>query len=86
MHHLVPLPGTLHPIMKKQVLDTETVSELVEVALSDKTSFHDTRTLHGPGPDEVKALLRRSLKPGSYRAWQGTPPDWTQPGPICPCR
>lgn len=56
--------------MKKQVLDIETVSEIVEMALSDKASFHDIRTLHGLGPDEVKSLMRRSLKPGSYRAWR----------------
>ncbi|MCC5957332.1 MAG: DUF2805 domain-containing protein [Natronohydrobacter sp.] len=56
--------------MKKQVLDIETVSEIVEMALSDKASFHDIRTLHGLGADEVKSLMRRSLKPGSYRAWR----------------
>lgn len=56
--------------MKKQTLDTETVSEIVEMALSDKASFNDIRNLHGLGPDEVKSLMRRSLKPGSYRAWR----------------
>ncbi|MGP9790822.1 DUF2805 domain-containing protein [Roseinatronobacter sp. NSM] len=56
--------------MKKQVLDIETVSEIVEMALSDKASFHDILTLHGLGADEVKSLMRRSLKPGSYRAWR----------------
>jgi uncharacterized protein (TIGR03643 family) len=56
--------------MQNQPLDTETIGEIVEMALSDKASFDDIRNLHGLGPDEVKALMRRSLKPGSYRAWR----------------
>lgn len=50
--------------------DPETVSEIIEMALSDKTSFADIRSQHGLGPDEVKALMQRNLKPGSYRAWR----------------
>lgn len=56
--------------MTKPELDTATVSEIVEMALSDKASFTDIRTLHGLAPDDVKALMRRELKPGSYRAWR----------------
>jgi uncharacterized protein (TIGR03643 family) len=40
------------------------------MALSDHVSFADIRALHGLGPDEVKALMRTQLKPGSYRAWR----------------
>ena len=50
--------------------DPATVSEIIEMALSDHVSFDQIRALHGLGPDEVKALMRQSLKPGSYRAWR----------------
>ena len=47
-----------------------TIDEIIEMALSDHVSFDQIRSLHGLGPDEVKALMRRTLKPGSYRAWR----------------
>lgn len=50
--------------------DPATTSEIIEMALSDHVSFDQIRALHGLGPDEVKTLMRRSLKPGSYRAWR----------------
>ena len=53
-----------------RLLDAATISEVIEMALSDHVSFDQIRALHGLGPDEVKALMRRSLKPGSYRAWR----------------
>ena len=56
--------------MTKRAPDTATVSEIIEMALSDHVSFDQIRALHGTGPDEVKALMRQSLKPGSYRAWR----------------
>ena len=56
--------------MQVPKFDTATESEIVEMALSDKASFNDIRNLHGLGPDAVKALMRRKLKPGSYRAWR----------------
>ena len=56
--------------MTKPAPDPATVSEIIEMALSDHVSFDQIRTLHGLGLDEVKALMRQSLKPGSYRAWR----------------
>ena len=50
--------------------DPETTSEIIEMALSDHVSFGQIRALHGLGPDDVKVLMRRNLKPGSYRAWR----------------
>ena len=47
-----------------------TVSEITEMALSDHVSFDLIRAQHGLGPDQVKALMRTQLKPGSYRAWR----------------
>jgi len=48
----------------------ETISEIIEMALSDDVSFAQIRAQHGLGPDEVKTLMRKTLKPGSYRAWR----------------
>jgi uncharacterized protein (TIGR03643 family) len=56
--------------MKRKPLDEPTISEIIEMALSDHASFDQIRTLHGLGPDEVKALMRQTLKSGSYRAWR----------------
>jgi uncharacterized protein (TIGR03643 family) len=46
------------------------ISEIVEMALSDHISFTQISTQHGVTPDEIKALMRTQLKPGSYRAWR----------------
>jgi uncharacterized protein (TIGR03643 family) len=51
-------------------LDPATVSEIIEMALSDHTSFAQIRALHGLSPDQVKSLMRSTLTPGSYRAWR----------------
>ena len=46
------------------------ISEIVEMALSDHISFAQISAQHGVTPDEIKALMRTQLKPGSYRAWR----------------
>ena len=40
------------------------------MALSDHATFDQIRGLHGLEPDEVKALMRKHLKRGSYLAWR----------------
>ncbi len=50
--------------------DRATVSEIIELALSDHASFETIRAQHGLGADDVRALMRAELKPGSYRAWR----------------
>ncbi len=50
--------------------DAAAVGEVIAMALSDHISFAQIRALHGLEPDEVKALMRRELKPGSYVAWR----------------
>ena len=52
------------------VQDAATISEIIEMALSDQVSFAQIRALHGLSPDQVKALMRSQLAPGSYRAWR----------------
>ena len=56
--------------MKSQPLDPGTLSEIIEMALSDHVSFDQIRALHGVSANEVKALMRQNLKSGSYRAWR----------------
>lgn len=46
------------------------MNEIIEMALSDSASFENIRAVHGMEPDAVRALMRRELKPGSYRAWR----------------
>ncbi len=50
--------------------DPAVIGEIIEMALSDHVSFNTIQALHGLSPDDVKALMRRELKPGSYRAWR----------------
>jgi uncharacterized protein (TIGR03643 family) len=46
------------------------ISEIIEMALSDHVSFATIKQQHGLSADEVKALMRANLKPGSFRAWR----------------
>lgn len=50
--------------------DAAIVSEIIEMALSDHISFAQIRSQHGLSPDQVKALMRTHLAPGSYRDWR----------------
>ncbi len=56
--------------MKKITLSEAAISEVIEMALSDHVSFNTIKAQHGLSADEVKALMRSNLKPGSYRAWR----------------
>ena len=57
-------------VAKPIALDASLISEIVEMALSDHVSFEMIKRQHGLSPDQVKALMRAELKPGSYRAWR----------------
>tara|TARA_B000000475_G_C15751752_1_gene347283 strand:+ start:223 stop:429 length:207 start_codon:yes stop_codon:yes gene_type:complete len=45
-------------------------SEIIELALSDHTSFDNIKSLFSINEQDVKKIMRESLKPGSYRAWR----------------
>ena len=60
----------LHKTVDPRSLDAATVSEVIEMALSDQVTFAQIRLQHGLSPDQVKVLMRTNLKPGSYRAWR----------------
>lgn len=46
------------------------ISEIIEMALSDHTSFSQIAQQHGLSADQVKAIMRGNLKRGSYQAWR----------------
>lgn len=50
--------------------DPAVVGEIIQMALSDHVAFEDIQTVHHLAADQVKALMRRNLAPGSYRAWR----------------
>ena len=52
------------------VLTSSEISEVIEMALSDHVSFTTIAKQHNLSPDEVKAIMRTHLKPGSYKAWR----------------
>ena len=51
-------------------LPKDHVSAVIEMALSDHVSFADIEREYGLSEKQVKALLRDTLKPGSYKAWR----------------
>ena len=46
------------------------LSELIELALSDKVTFTAIRNEFRLKEIEVKNLMRKNLRPGSYTAWR----------------
>ena len=46
------------------------LSELIELALSDKVSFKAIKDEFGLKEIEVKNLMRKNLRSGSYTAWR----------------
>ena len=52
------------------ILSESDKSEVIEMALSDRVCFQDIQKLHGLREKEVKTLMRKNLKEGSYKAWR----------------
>jgi len=46
------------------------VSEIIEMAWDDKTSFDAIKAQTGLSESEVIAIMRKSLKPSSFRLWR----------------
>ena len=46
------------------------ISEIVQMALSDHVSFKDIEREYGVAEKNVKALMRDTLRTGSYKAWR----------------
>ncbi|CUK02881.1 hypothetical protein PH7735_02664 [Shimia thalassica] len=51
-------------------LSPDLISGVIEMALSDHTSFSDIQAEYGISDSQVKTLMRRELKSGSYKAWR----------------
>ena len=54
-------------VSQMPTLDPATISDIIEMALSDHITFAMIKDQHGLSSDQVKALMRAELKPGSYR-------------------
>ena len=46
------------------------IRTIIEMALSDHTSFSEIQLQYGLKEDQVKELMRKNLKKGSYRSWR----------------
>ena len=46
------------------------ISEIIEMALSDHTSFAQIKIQYGLSDEQVKQLMRENLKPNSYKNWR----------------
>jgi uncharacterized protein (TIGR03643 family) len=55
---------------KPPALSPEDISAIIEMALSDHTSFGTIECEYGLNDSQVKAVMRSNLKPSSYRTWR----------------
>ena len=46
------------------------ISEIIEMAWCDESSFDDIEALPGLPEKEVIALMRENMKPSSFRMWR----------------
>lgn len=53
--------------MNKEFFD---ISEIIEMAWCDKTSFDDIRKITGLSEAAVILTMRQNLKPSSFRLWR----------------
>ena len=57
-------------MVKKSDLPPEHISEIIQMALSDHVSFADIQAEYGISDNQVKTLMRDTLKSGSYKTWR----------------
>jgi uncharacterized protein (TIGR03643 family) len=62
--------ATSDSMSKSPVLTEAQISDVVQMALSDHISFSDIQSQYGLQEKQVKALMRDTLKPGSYKTWR----------------
>tara|TARA_E500000075_G_C6733023_1_gene194613 strand:+ start:285 stop:497 length:213 start_codon:yes stop_codon:yes gene_type:complete len=51
-------------------LEEHEVSEIIQMALCDHTSFAQIKMQYGLSDKQVKQVMRENLKPSSYRTWR----------------
>ena len=46
------------------------ISEIIEMAWCDKTSFDDIQQITGLAEQDVIKIMRQNMKPSSFRMWR----------------
>ena len=54
----------------KRVMDDEAKSKVIRMAWEDRTTFDEIQKSTGLAEAEVIKLMRKSLKPSSFRMWR----------------
>jgi uncharacterized protein (TIGR03643 family) len=56
--------------MELPELDSETIDRILEMAWEDRTTFEAIELQFGLQEKQVIALMRREMKPSSFRMWR----------------
>ena len=64
------VPGQAANRLMDRQLDNAIISEIIEMAWDDETSFDQIKLAHGLSENDVIQLMRRELKPSSLRMWR----------------
>ena len=56
--------------MKKPILSAEILDRIIEMAWEDRTPFDAIELQFGIKEEEVIRLMRREMKPSSFRMWR----------------
>jgi uncharacterized protein (TIGR03643 family) len=56
--------------LKLKNIDKKTKDKLIGLAWDDRTSFDQIKKDYGFTEDDIINLMRRELKPGSWRLWR----------------
>lgn len=56
--------------MKKKELTPEVIDRIIEMAWEDRTPFDAIKLQFGISEQEVITLMRRNMKPSSFRMWR----------------
>ena len=56
--------------MKSDALDEPTLNRVIEMAWEDRTPFEAIEAQFGLQEKQVIALMRRTLKPSSFKVWR----------------
>lgn len=54
----------------KGTVNTDQISLLIRLAWHDRTSFEEIKERTGLSENEVISIMRRELKPSSFRMWR----------------
>ena len=54
----------------KKIFSVSEISEIIEMALSDHISFRQIEKQYGIKEKDVKKLMKKNLKEGSYKVWR----------------